>query len=71
MVRLAHPNLVRDYDPRRHITAGQLRRLGFYLSELVPDRSFVRRVAVGLAGHEALDDGTASVGLQVLEPFVD
>ena len=57
------------YDPVVHITAGQLRKLGFYLSEMIPDRAFVRRVAVGLNSQERLDDGSPTVELKVLEPF--
>lgn len=57
------------FDPDVHITAGELRRLGFYLSEMLPDRAYVRRVAVGLCATELLADGSGSVGLSVLEPF--
>ena len=38
-----------NFDARSHITAGELRRLGFYLSEILDNRAYVRRVAVGLA----------------------
>lgn len=61
---------VRPYDPEQHITAQQLRGLGFYLSEMIPDDAFVRRVAVGLNEEEELDDGSTTLGLQVDEPFV-
>jgi hypothetical protein len=57
------------FDPRRHITARQLRKLGFILRENIPDRSFISRHAVGFCEHELLDDGTASLGLIVLQPF--
>lgn len=57
------------YCPRAHITAGQLRKLGFYLCEMIPDEAFVRRVAVGLAGDEPLVDESATLRLRVLEPF--
>lgn len=57
------------YDPTVHITAGELRGLGFYLCEWIPDRAFVRRIAVGPDRHERLDDGSPSVGITVLEPF--
>ncbi len=67
MVTAAHNQ---PFDPRRHITAGQLRRLGFYLSEWIPDAAFVRRIAVGLIDNERLNDGTATLGLRVLEPFL-
>lgn len=58
-----------NYDPSIHITAGQLRGLGFYLQELIPDEAFVRRIAVGPRGQERIDDGSPTVGLEVLEPF--
>jgi len=57
------------YDPDVHVTAGQLRRLGFYLSEMLPDTAYVRRVAVGLDVAEPLEDGSATLRLDVLEPF--
>jgi hypothetical protein len=57
------------YDPRVHITAGSLRRLGFYLSEMIPDQAFVRRIAVGLDATEQFNDGSATLGLSVVEPF--
>lgn len=59
----------RPYDPQRHITARQLRRLGFYIRETIPDEAFVRRVAVGLDDAEDLNDGTATLGLKICEPF--
>jgi hypothetical protein len=59
-----------DYDAREHITAGQLRRLGFYLCELISDRAYVRRVAVGLSARERFNDGSATLCLCVAEPFV-
>jgi len=52
-----------------HVTAGQLRRLGFLLSEMIDNAAFVRRDAVGLDNREDLDDGTASLRLRVLLPF--
>lgn len=58
------------YDPDRHITARELKGLGFYLHDNLPDEAFVRRAAVGLDPAEDLDDGTATLGLSVLEPFV-
>jgi len=57
------------FDPKVHITAGQLRGLGFYLSEWIPNGAFVRRVAVGVAADEDVKDESASVALDVLEPF--
>ena len=57
------------YDVRRDVTALQLRQLGFYLSEMIPDSAFVRRIAVGFQPDEILQDGTASLGLQVLDRF--
>jgi len=60
---------VRPYCPDEHITARQLRGLGFYLSEMIPDEAFVRRVAVGLNDDEELDDGSSTLGLRVDEPF--
>src|SRR4051812_47738986 len=53
----------RPYDPRTHITARQLRSLGFLLQEHIPDDAFVRRAAVDLDPVEALDDGTSRLGL--------
>lgn len=58
-----------EFNPREHITAGQLRRLGFYVSEIVPEDSYVRRAAVGLDDDENIRDGTAGLRLLVLEPF--
>ena len=58
------------YSPRRHITATELRRLGFYLSEMIPDDAFVRRYAVGFDDSEPLNDGSVTVRLNVLEPFM-
>ncbi len=57
------------YDPQQHITARQLRRLGFYLSETLPDDAYVRRVAVGTDEAEDVDDGSPTVRLCLLEPF--
>jgi hypothetical protein len=57
------------FNPRVHITAGQLRRLGAYVPELVPNGAFVRRAAVGFDDSEKLDRGTATVKVAVLEPF--
>lgn len=57
------------FDPRRHITARELRELGFYLSEMIPDHAFVRRIAVGLDGGEDLHDGSATLRLCLYEPF--
>ena len=59
-----------NFNPIVHVTAGQLRRLGFYLCEMTPDDAFVRRVAVGLDDCEPLNDGSATLRLVVLEPFV-
>ena len=58
-----------NFNPHHHITAGELRRLGFYLSEILADRAYVRRIAVGLDEREVLRDGTATLRLNVLEPF--
>ena len=58
-----------QYNPSVHITARQLRRLGFYLSEMIPDRAFVRRIAVGLFPEEQWNDGSPTVALEVLEAF--
>ena len=60
----------RSYNQKLHITAGELRRLGFYVSEMLADEAFVRRVAVGFNAREAIDDGTATLGLRIFEPFV-
>jgi hypothetical protein len=57
------------YDRKHHITAGELRRLGFYVAETLPDRAFVRRIAVGPDGREPVRDGSPTVRLRVLEPF--
>lgn len=54
-----------------HISARQLRALGFYLPELVDDDHVVRRAAVGLDGDELLDDGTAGMRLRVLDAFLE
>jgi hypothetical protein len=62
-------NTARHFNRRQHITAGELRLLGFYLSELLAREAYVRRVAVGLDEREKLFDGTASLRLYVLEPF--
>jgi len=66
MVAATHAN---TFDPTVHITAGQLRRLGFYLSEMIPNGAFVRRVAVGMLPDEDVTDESASIALAVLEPF--
>jgi hypothetical protein len=58
------------YDPRRHITARQLRDLGFLLGENIPDGAYARRLAVDLNGEEDLDDGSTRLGLRLLEPFM-
>lgn len=58
------------YDPACHITAGQLRSMGFYICENISDDAFVRREAVGLNAAEDFCDGSATLGLEVLEPFV-
>jgi hypothetical protein len=68
MQRFRPPNLT-PYRPHQHVTVQQLRRLGFYLPENLPDQAYVRRIAVGLNPTERLNDGTASVGLQVLDCF--
>lgn len=57
------------YHPRFHITAGQLRELGFYLCEMIPDEDFVRREAVGLDDGEEFYDDSATLRLRVREPF--
>jgi hypothetical protein len=57
------------FDPRRHITARQLRDLGFLLGENIPDSAFARRVAVDVIPDEDLDDGSSRLGLRLLEPF--
>ena len=57
------------FDPQVHITAGQLRRLGFYLSEMIPNGAYVRRVAVGVSRYEDIHDESASTRIDVLEPF--
>ena len=57
------------FNPDKHITAGQLRRLGFYVHENIADEAFVRRAAVGLDGKERLNRRSATVKLNVLEPF--
>ena len=59
------------YDPVIHITAGELRKLGFLISEIVHDDAFVRRVAVGLDGVEPLSRETCTVKLAVLEMFME
>ena len=56
-----------SFDPQVHITAGQLRRLGVYLSELIPNDAFVRRVAVGVKDDDVLAE--KAVRVRVLEPF--
>lgn len=58
-----------SFDQQRHITARQLRALGFYVREDVPGNAYVQREAVGLRDEEDLDDGTATLGLNVLERF--
>lgn len=58
------------YNPDRHVTAGQLRRLGFYVAEPVENDAFVPRAAVGLDDDEQLHDGSATLGLDLLEPFM-
>lgn len=60
---------VRTFDPATHITAGQLRRLRFYIPEFIPDRAYVRRTSVGLAGRELLDDDSPTAQPVFLEPF--
>lgn len=57
------------FDPKVHITAEELRGLGFYLSEWVPNGAYVRRVAVGVKTDEDVKGESASVALDVLEPF--
>lgn len=58
------------FDVVRDVTALQLRQLGFYIGEMIPDQAFVRRTAVGLDSDEILDDGTATLRLDLLEPFM-
>ena len=60
---------IADYDPQRHITAGELRALGFLVCENVEDADYVRRVAVGVDPRQDLDDGSPSLALLVLERF--
>jgi hypothetical protein len=57
------------YDRQVHITAGELRALGFYLQENLADEAFVRREAVGLSPRETFDDGSPTVRLELLEEF--
>ena len=59
------------YDPKTHITAGELRKLGFLIPEVVSDVAFVRRVAVGVNDDESLDRKSCTVKLDVLEQFVE
>jgi hypothetical protein len=59
------------YDPAIHITAGELRKLGFCIPETVSDNAFVRRVAVGVDGSERLGRRTSTVKLKVLEFFME
>jgi hypothetical protein len=59
------------YDTKTHITAGELRQLGFLIPETLSDDAYVRRVAVGLNGHERLGRKTCTLRLAVLEQFVD
>lgn len=56
-------------DPKDTVTAAQLRRLGFYVRENVPDDSYVSRAAVMLDPDEDFCDGTSTLGLVLLEPF--
>src|ERR1039458_8707280 len=56
------------FDPQQHITAGQLRRLGFLLCEIIPDEAFVRRIAVSVA-DEYIEEPAATLGLALREPF--
>ena len=51
------------------VTAGQLRRIGFYVREDVENDDTVRRSAVTLDPSEDFDDGSATLGLLLLEPF--
>ena len=59
------------FDPQVHITAGQLRRIGVYLSELIPNEAFVRRVAVGIKPDNNIKDDDKALHINVLEPFVE
>lgn len=59
----------KHFDPHIHITAGQLRRLGVYVQEVVPDRAFVRRIAVGFDDQELMNRKAATVRVRVLEEF--
>ncbi len=56
-------------QPHDTVTAAQLRRLGFYIQENIPDDSYVRRSSVALDPCEIFDDGTSTLGLVLLEPF--
>jgi hypothetical protein len=57
------------YNTREHITAGELRQLGFYVAENVDNAAYVRRVAVGFRNSERLCDGSPTAALDLLEPF--
>ena len=59
-----------SFDPAVHITAGQLRDIGFLLNEMIPDDAFVRRVSISLNDNEDFNDGSATLGLCTLEAFV-
>lgn len=58
-----------EFNPAHHITAGQLRHLGFLLSEMIPDDAFIRRTAVGFHDKEKIADGRLRPRLRVLEQF--
>lgn len=59
------------YDPVIHITAGELRKIGFLIPEVVSDAAFVRRVAIGLDGNEPLNRNTCTLRLQAFECFME
>lgn len=61
--------LTSPFDPQVHITAEELRGMGFYVSEWVPNGAYVRRVAVGVRADEDVKDESASIAIDVLEPF--
>ena len=72
MITTRHPRLRRyisSYDPRLHITAGQLRRLGFYVAENLDDEAYIPRVAIGLRRGDMIRGESATLGLTVLTPF--
>ena len=67
------PEDERDYDPRLHVTAGELRKLGVELPEKIPDVAWVPRAALRFGKPEAEMDGedsmTVTVPVEALEAF--